>query len=116
MDELNAEMADTGVEPLDQMRRGFLRLRTENGIAAADVGHDGMGAAARVAQFDAMLFAGASAIAITGAGGEEAAEDAVLGMEDGEVLVGDRLDFSGTSADRQVSDLRGIEIVSGRDA
>ena len=93
VDELGAEVADAGVEPAIQMRGGLLRLRAEDGVAAADVGHHGMGAAARIAQLHAMLLARAAAIAVAGAGGKEAAEHAVLGVKHGEVLVDDRLDF-----------------------
>ena len=50
-----------------------------------------MRAAFGILQRDAVFFAGAAAIAIAGSGGEKAAEDAVLGVEDGEVLIGDGL-------------------------
>ena len=90
--ELQAEARDAGRAPRVQMQAGLLRFGAEDGVAAADIGHHGMRAARGVAQRHAVLFAGAAAIAIAGAGGEEAAEDAMLGVEDGQVLVGDGLD------------------------
>ena len=41
---------------------------------------------------NSMLFAGAAAVFVGGAGREEAAEDAVLGVEDRQMLVGDHFD------------------------
>lgn len=62
-----------------------------------------------------MLFAGAAAIKIAGACGEEAAEDAMLGVEDGQVLVGDELDASGIGGAGDLDDLFRVAIVSGRE-
>ena len=92
MHELQAEVADAGGAPGFQVQAGLLRFGAEDGVAAADVGHHRMRAPGGIAQRDAVLFAGTAAIAIAGAGGEEAAEDAVLGVEDRQVLVGDGLD------------------------
>jgi hypothetical protein len=47
-----------------------------------------------------MLVAGAAAIEIAGAVREEATEDAVLGVEDGQVLIGDHFEFYGAGARR----------------
>ena len=98
------------------MAAGFLRFGAEDGVAAAHVGHHGMRAAGGVAQGDAVLLAGAAAIAIAGAGGKEAAEDAVLGVEDGQMLVGDGFDPACARAARQLGDLRGVQIVRRREA
>ena len=70
----------------------LLRFGAEDGVAAADVGHHRMGASGRVASGRLVLLARTAAIAIAGSGGEKAAEHAVLGMKDRQVLVGDRLD------------------------
>ncbi len=116
VDELGAEVANAGVEPIVQVRGGFLRLCSEDGVAAAHVRHDGMGAAARIAQFHAMPLAGPAAIAIAGSGRKKAAEDAVLGVKHGEVVVDDGLDLIRTGALGELGDLRGVQIVRGRDA
>ena len=49
---------------------------------------------ARIAQRHRVLFARAAAIAIAGAGGKEAAEDAVLGVEHRQVLIHHGFDAS----------------------
>ena len=90
--ELEPEMADAGARASRPDAGGFLRFGAEDGIAAADVGHHRMRAAGRIAQRHAMLFARAAAIAIAGAGRKEAAEDAVLGVEHRQVLIGDGFD------------------------
>ena len=102
MDELEPEMPDPRRAPEIEMRARFLRFGAENGVAAADVGHDGVRAAGVIAQFDAVLFAGAAAILVAGAVGEEAAEDAVLGVEDGQVLAGDGFDMLRARVARQI--------------
>ena len=56
-------------------------------------------------------FAGAAAIAVAGAGGEEAGEDAVLGVEDGQVLIGDGFDAIGAGFAGQFGDLGAVEVV-----
>jgi hypothetical protein len=72
-----------------------------------------MRAAFGVLKRDAVFFARSSAIAIAGSGGEEAAEDAVLGVKHRQVLVGDGLDPLAAHLARQVGHLRGVQIVSG---
>ena len=113
MNELHAEVADAGIQPVDQMRGGFLRFRAEDGVAAANVGHDGMGSAVGIAEFHAVMLAGTAAIAIAGPGGEEAAEDAMLSVEDGKVLVDDGFYTLRAGAASELADLGGVEIVSG---
>src|SRR5476651_2304675 len=102
MREFQPELVDAGGAPVVEMSAGFLRLGAEDGIAAAYVGHHRMRAACRVAQCHTVLLAGAAAVAIAGAGREKPAEDAVLHVEDGEVLVGDRLDEIGARVAREL--------------
>ena len=94
---------------------GVLGLGAEHGVAAAHVGQHGMRAAGLVAQGHAVVLARAAAIAIACAGRKEAAEDAVLGVEYGEVLIGDGLDVRGAGLAREFGHLRGVEIVRGSD-
>jgi hypothetical protein len=96
--------------------RASLGQRVEDRIAAADVGEDGVAAAVEVAEFDAVGFAGAAAVLEGGAGGEEAAEDAVFGVEDGEVLVGDGFEGGAAECEGELGDLIGVEVVGGGDA
>ena len=55
-----------------------------------------------------MFFAGAAAVAVAGAGREEAAEDTVLGVEDGEVLIGDGFQILRADREGQARYLRGV--------
>ena len=72
------------------MRTG-LRLRVEHGVAAALVGEHQVVRAPAVAQVQRVFFAGAPAVQVRVAGAQEARERAVLGVEDRQVLVRDRL-------------------------
>ncbi len=69
--------------PRVEVRAGFLGFGSEDGVAAANVGEDRVGAAFGILQRDAVFFAGAAAIAVAGSFRQEAAEDAVLGVEYG---------------------------------
>ncbi len=71
------------------MRACLLRLRAEDRIPAANVGDYRMRAALWISQGDPMLFAWPAAIAIRRAAGKESAEDAMLGVEDRQMLIGD---------------------------
>ena len=62
---------------------------------------------------DTAFFARASAIAIACTGGEEAAEDAVLGVEDGQMMECDGLEAASPPMAREIGDLRGVQVVSG---
>ena len=95
------------------MHPRLLRFGAEHGIAAADIGHHGMGASDRVSQRHAVLLARAAAIAIAGAGGEKAAKNTVLGVKDGQMLISDGLDAFRSGLSGEVGHLGGIEIVRG---
>ena len=97
VDKFEAVVGNAAVAHLVEMTGGDLRFGTENGVAAADIGHDGMAATLRVAQGDFVFFAGVTAILIAGTGGEKAAEDTVLGVENGQMVIGD--DFKVLAAD-----------------
>ena len=108
VDEFQAEVADAGLSPRVEVGAGFLRFGSEDGVAAAYVGEHRMGAAFGVLEGDAVFFAGAAAIAIAGAVREEAAEDAVLGVEHGQMLVGDGFDILRADGEGERRNLRGV--------
>src|ERR1700743_665999 len=62
-----------------------------------------------------MLLAGPAAVFVTCAIGQEATEDAMLGMKDGQMLVSNSLDIGGASIPRKVRHLRGVQIVPRRE-
>ena len=112
MHEFQAEVANAGLSPRVYRGAGLLRLRAENRIAAAHVGEHRMRPAFGVLKLDAVLLAGTSTIAIAGSFGQEAAEDAVLGVKHGQMLIGDGLDVLRADAESQRRNLRGVQIVS----
>ncbi len=86
--EFQTKVANTGLAPRIDMRTRLLRFRAEDRIPAADVGYHRMRTALRISQGDPMLFARSAAIAVRGAGGKESTEDAMLCVEDWQMLVG----------------------------
>ena len=103
-------------QPGFEMGARLLRFGAENRIAAADVRHHRMRAAALVLELDHVFFAWPAAIAIAGSGGKKAAEHAVLGVKDGQMLIGDRFEFVAPDQPGERGDLRGIQIVGRREA
>ena len=90
--ELEAELLNARVAPLFEVLRTGLRLRIEDRVATADIGHDRMLEAMFVAQGDGVCLAGMTAVGVIGARGKEATEDAMLGVEDRQVMVRDHLE------------------------
>ena len=88
MDEFQTKVMNAGLAPRIEMRTCFLRLRAEDRIPAANVSYYRMRPALWISQGDPMLFAWTAAIAVGSAGGEESAEDAMLCVEDGQMLIG----------------------------
>ena len=70
------------------VRACLLRLRAEDRIPAANVGDHRMRTALGISQGHSMFFAWPAAIAISSAGGKESAEDAMLRVEDRQMLIG----------------------------
>lgn len=79
--EFQPEVPYAGVEPGIEMLARLLSLCPKHGIPASNVGHHGVRAALLVTNLDAMLLARMSTISEVGALRQEAAEDAVLGVE-----------------------------------
>jgi len=113
VDELEAEMADAGAPPIVQVHAGFLRLGAKDRVATAHVRHHRVSASTHVAQRHAVLLARMAAVLVAGARRQEATEDAVFCVEDGQVLVGHNLQLVGVDRACQIGHLRGVEIVRG---
>jgi hypothetical protein len=86
------------------------------GIAATGIGLEHMLGADAVAEVDAMLVARPSAIAVILTLREESAEDAVLHMEHGHVLVESDLEPLRGGAAHERRQLVGVEVIGGSDA
>ncbi len=114
VDEFQSKVANARGAPGIQVRACLLRLRSKYRIAATHVGHHGMRAALRIPQGNAMLLAGTPAIAVSSARGKKPAEDAMLGVEDREMLIGDGFQSSRANGCGERRDLCGIQIVRRR--
>ena len=114
MHELQPEVADAGVAATvpDARRPPAPPRRTRCCGSPRRPSPDGPGRWNRAVPRDAL--ARTAAIAIAGAGGKEAAEDAVLGVEHGQVLIDDGLDLIRARAASQFRDLGGVQIVRRR--
>ena len=99
---------DVGGAPSLEMGAGLLGFGAKDRVAAADVGDDGVLTALLVLEGDAVLFARPSTVEMGGALGEETAEDAMFGVEDGQMLVGDGFNAVGTDGRGEGGDLGGV--------
>jgi len=115
VEELNAKVADAPLEQFGDDFGGGLGDCVEESVAAAHVGGEGMFHAEAVAQLDLVGVTGATAIRFVRAGRQNRAEDAVLHMEHGHVLVDDDFEPSGWDGGDQVEKLIAVEIVGGSD-
>jgi hypothetical protein len=104
-------MADASRQPGPQVRGCLLSLRAEHGVSTSHVGQHGVRASGGVAKCHAVPLARAAAIAVARAGRKEAAKDAVLRVEHGQMLIRYGLDSIRPGAARQVGHLRGVEVV-----
>ena len=69
----------------------------EQRVATADIGLEAVELADPVAEVDDVFFAGSAAVFVGGAGAEEGAEDAMLHMKHGHVLMEGELEPVGWS-------------------
>jgi hypothetical protein len=86
--ELQPKVANASIEPQGQVWRAHLGFCPEDGVAASHIGHDRVHAPGFVLQRYPVLFTGMATVGVVGAGGQKAAEDAVLGVKDRQVLIG----------------------------
>lgn len=112
-EEFDAEVAEAEFQHAGDVFGGGLSHRVVEGIAAADVGEEGVKFATTVAEFDLMMFAGAAAIAVVLAVREGGGEDAVFHVEHGHVLVDDLLEPCGGEPLEQGLELFPVEVVAG---
>ena len=113
---LKAELGDAGGAPIVEVLAGLLCFGAEHCIAATHVGHHGMRAAGIVAQCYNVMLAWTAAVLIARAGREEAAKDAVFGVKDRQVLIGDHFYSIAAGVSGKLCHLRRVEIMRGRDA
>lgn len=116
VDKVQAEMAYPHTAPCVQVLAGRLCLGSEHGVAAAHVGHDRVRAPLDIAQCHAMFLTRVATVLVAGALRQKAAEDAMFGVEDGEMLVGHDLDPVRADVRGQRGHLRGVQVVGGRQA
>jgi hypothetical protein len=95
---LEAKMANSHLAPRIHVRTGLLRLRAKNRVTTANIGDHRMRAAFSIPQSHSMLLAGPAAIAIRSAARKEPAEDAMLGVEDWQMLVSNGFQPLGANA------------------
>src|SRR5262245_37769905 len=81
------EMFDSGVAPSRQMLARLLRFCAKDRVAATHIRHDGMGTAVRITQCDSVLLARVATVFVARSVRQKAAEHAVLGMKNRQVLV-----------------------------
>ncbi len=110
-EEFDAVAAEAGGVELGVEVGSGLGLVIEEGVAAADVGFEGVVNAHAVAQGDAVFFTGATAVGEVGAGGEEGGEGTVLHVKHGHVLVQGDLEPGGVGGGEEGEDLLEIEVV-----
>ena len=116
VDELDAEAAGAEFEEAGDVVGAGLGAVVVNGVAAAGVGFEGEFGADAVAEGDAVGVAGAAAVAVVFALREKRAEDAVLHVKHGHVLVdGDVEPRAGRGLEEGL-ELGDVEIVAGGDA
>ena len=88
-----------------------LGLAVEEGVAAADIGLQAVELANAVPEVDDVGLTGAAAVFVGGAAAEEGAENAVLHVKHGHVLVKGKLEPLGRGAVKEFEDLGDVEVV-----
>ena len=114
--EFDAKMACTDGAKSLEIFGASLGHGIEDSIAATSVGLERMLRADAVLELDIVGIAGAATISIVGAFGEERAENAVLHVEHGHVLVQGDFEPVRGSAAKKCFDLFGVEIVGNGEA
>ena len=113
VEELDAEAAESGSQQALEMRHPRLRTGVENGVAATDIGPDGVGFTDAIADGDAVAVARATAGEVVFALRKKGGEDAVLHVKHRDMLVqGELKPFRWGDAEK-LKNLADIEIVAG---
>src|SRR5215471_5224624 len=87
MHELEPEVPKPSIEPQLEVFGASLRLGPEDRVTATHIRHDGVHPSGFVLERHTVRFTRMPAVGIVGAGGQEAAEDAVLHVKHGEMLI-----------------------------
>ena len=116
VDELDAEAAGAELEQAGDVVGAGLGPVVVNGVATAGIGFEREFGADAVAQRDDVGVARAAAVAIVFAGREKRAEDAVLHVKHGHVLVNREVEPRAGCGLEERLELGDVEIVAGGDA
>src|SRR5262245_59662327 len=87
MHELESEVPNPSTEPQLEVFYANLRLGSEDCVAATHIRHDGVHPSGFVLERHTVRFTRMPAVGIVSASGQEAAEDAVLCVKHGEMLI-----------------------------
>src|SRR5262245_47751095 len=87
MHELEPEVPNPSIEPQWEVFCANLRLGSEDRIAATYIRHDGVHPSGFVLERHTVRFTRMPAVGIVSASGQEAAEDAMLRVKHGEMLI-----------------------------
>ncbi len=115
-DELDPEPAVADLGEGGQRADGGLGPTVEDRVPAAHVREHEVALAVRGGQVEGVVLARGAAVPLVLALGQEAREDAVLGVEDGQVVVGDDLEARRGGGGGQGGELGGVEVVAWGEA
>ncbi len=87
VEKLDPIVFEAGVEEVLEKAGTCLGPAIEKGVAATDICLETVKLADAIAEVDGMLFTGAAAVSVICAGGEEGANDAMLHVKHGHVLM-----------------------------
>ena len=109
--EFEADVLDAGIQPTRQMFARFLGFAAKDGIATADIGDDGVLATVAVTQRHLVGFTWAATVFVTRPIGQKATKDTVLGMKDGQMMIGDDFDALIAELTNHFVDLHRVTVV-----
>ena len=98
MHKFKSIMDNARLEPLRHMLARLLGLSPKNSVTTANIGHHRVAASLYVAQSDPMFLTRFATILIAGSFRKETAENAMFGVENGQVLVGNDFELIGANA------------------
>ena len=112
-EELDAEAAESGSQKAFEMRHPRLRTGVENGVAATDIGPDGVGFTDAIANGDAVAVARSTTGEVVFSLRKKGGEDAVLHVKHWDVLVEGELKPVRWGDAEKFENLADIEVVAG---
>ena len=87
MDELEPKVTNTSIEPQLEVLCSHLRFSPEDRIAAPHIRHHRVPPSGFILERHTVRFTRVPAVGVVGASGQKAAEDAVLGVKHGKMLI-----------------------------